>query len=86
MGATQDVYPGREGKGGRVSFKTATGKIVDFVSKHAGKVTAARVARYLEFGTSKMSAKPFMTPAFESSREAAFNHIVSKLREVLKLS
>ena len=86
VGATQDVYPGREGKPGRVRFKTATGKIVDFVSKHAGQVTAARVARFLEFGTGKMSAKPFMTPAWESTKETAFNHGVSKLREVLKLS
>jgi HK97 gp10 family phage protein len=86
VGATEAVYPGRAGKQGRVSFKTASGKLVDFVSKHAGQVTAARVARFLEFGTSKMSAKPFMTPAYESTKETAFNHVVAKLREVLKLN
>jgi HK97 gp10 family phage protein len=86
VGATEAVYPGREGKLGRVSFKTVTGRIVNFVSKHAGQVTAARVARYLEFGTSKMSAKPFMTPAFESTKETAFAHVVEKLREALRLT
>ncbi len=28
-------------------------------------------ARFVEFGTSKMSAKPFMRPAFEAKKEAA---------------
>jgi HK97 gp10 family phage protein len=86
VGPTTAVYPGREGAEGRVSFKTAGGKQVTFDSKHAGQVTASRVARFLEFGTSKMSAKPFMTAAFESAKESALAHMIAKMREILKLS
>ena len=32
-------------------------------------------ARFLEFGTSKMAAKPFMRPAFEAKKEAAVQAI-----------
>lgn len=32
-------------------------------------------ARFIEFGTSKMSAKPFMRPAFEAKKEAAVQAI-----------
>jgi phage protein, HK97 gp10 family len=86
IGPSTAAYPGREGKRGRVRFKTVTGKIVDFVSNRAGEVTAARVARFLEFGTSKMGKHAFMTQAFESSKDTALQHIIAKLREVLKLS
>lgn len=82
VGATQAVYPGREGKLGTVSFKTVTGRVVKFVSKTAGQVTASRVARFLEFGTSRMAKHPFITSAWESSRERAKQHVVDKLREM----
>jgi HK97 gp10 family phage protein len=36
-------------------------------------------AQYLEFGTSKMEAQPYMKPGFESSRDAALAHIKAKL-------
>jgi HK97 gp10 family phage protein len=85
VGATNEAYPNREGKLGRVSFKTITGKVVNFVSKHAGQVTAAKVARYLEFGTSRMSKHPFMTQAWEKSRQAALDRIIGKLKEKLHL-
>lgn len=89
VGATQAVYPGREGKLGTVSFKTVTGRVVKFVSKTAGQVTASRVARFLEFGTSRMAKHPFMTSAWEASRERARDHVIEKLRamcEKLKAS
>lgn len=37
--------------------------------------------RFLEFGTVKMPARPFMRPAFDARREDALN----KMREVLKV-
>jgi HK97 gp10 family phage protein len=37
----------------------------------------------LEFGTSKTAAKPWMRPAFESSKEAALQAFVNKLREII---
>ncbi len=81
VGPTTAVYPDRAGKPGQVTIKGKT-----FFSKHAGQVTAARVARFLEFGTSKMSKHPFLTQAFEGSKQTALDHIISKLKEVLKLS
>ena len=48
-------------------------------------LTAARVARYLELGTSKMSPHPFMTQSFLQSREAALQRVIEKLKKGLKL-
>lgn len=36
-------------------------------------------AAYVEFGTYKMGAQPYMGPGFESSRDAALQHIKDKL-------
>jgi HK97 gp10 family phage protein len=85
VGPSTAVYPGKEGKEGQVNFKTAGGKRVSFFSKTAGKVTAARVARFLEFGTRHAGKHPFMTQAWESSKEAALRHIVEKLKSILQL-
>lgn len=41
--------------------------------------------RFVEFGTSKMAAKPFMLPAFEHSKQRAAQAIINTLRdEILK--
>jgi HK97 gp10 family phage protein len=85
VGATDAAYPGREGSKGRVTLKTATGKVVSFISNKAGQVTAAMVARWLEFGTSKMSPHPFCTRAWESSKQAALDRMIAKLKEGLHL-
>jgi len=42
-------------------------------------------AQYVEFGTSKMSAQPYMKPGFESSKDAALAHIKSKLAAEMKV-
>ena len=85
IGATNDAYPGREGSKGKVNFKTITGKAVSFVSDHAGQVTAARVMRWLEFGTTKMSKHPFATQAWENTKETARDRIIAKLKQALHL-
>jgi len=43
--------------------------------KQAGRISVAAVARFLEFGTSKMAARPFITQAFESTKEACMQII-----------
>lgn len=37
--------------------------------------------RFVEFGTSKMPAKPFMRPAFEQSKEKAATEIIKTLKD-----
>jgi len=43
-------------------------------------VSAVTVARWLEFGTSKMSKKPFMTQSFESYKDDALNALIETLK------
>lgn len=45
--------------------------------------TAALVARFLEFGTKKMAANPFITRGWESSKHKAVDAIVESLEEDL---
>lgn len=46
--------------------------------------TAEMIARWLEFGTSKMAKKPFMTQALESTTAAATDAMVSSLRATIE--
>lgn len=41
-------------------------------AKKVGRISILSVVRFLEFGTSKMGKKPFMTQAFESGKSDAF--------------
>ncbi|EPY2286133.1 HK97-gp10 family putative phage morphogenesis protein [Clostridium sporogenes] len=41
--------------------------------------------KFLEFGTSKMKARPFMAPAYESKKEEAKEIIKQELRNALNL-
>lgn len=51
---------------------------------HPSKVTNDAFYWYfLEFGTSKMSARPFVRPSFERSHGAALNEMISTLRRRL---
>lgn len=85
VGPTKDPYPSRVGKLGTVTLKTGSGKLVSFLSAKAGQVTAALVAKFLEFGTSKMSKHPFLTQAYESSKQDALDRIIRKLKDGLNL-
>lgn len=58
----------KAGKGGRV--------------RNVGRIAVASVARYLEFGQ-RGHKYPFMTPAWESHKEAAMAAIISKLQDAL---
>lgn len=46
--------------------------------------TARLVAGWLEFGTSKRPKDPFMTAAWEESKEGALAEIIDDLRETLR--
>jgi HK97 gp10 family phage protein len=48
-----------------------------------GLVPVASVARFLEFGTSRMPPKPFMTQAFDSSKDALLVKIVEGIKSAL---
>lgn len=47
--------------------------------------TAAFLSKLLEFGSSRMSKKPFLTQAWETSKQKALDAIVGTLREKLGL-
>ena len=74
--AGRTYYPGR----GDASKGTATGK----VPKSGGRIPVASVARFLEFGTSRMPAKPFMRPAFNANAKRALDLITETIRGLLK--
>ena len=48
----------------------------------------ANYSAFLEYGTSKMEARPFMLPAFEKSKkpilDATFRRVVRKIEEIIK--
>lgn len=78
------IFIGPEGK---IDYpKSGGGYIVKMIknkAKQVGRVAVATVARYLEFGTSKMKKNPFMTRAFEKRKGAALEAIISTLRAVV---
>jgi hypothetical protein len=82
IGPSTAAYPNRDQKPRQVSFINRAGKRIAFM---ATKITAATVGRFLEYGTSKMAAHPWMTKAWEKSKQAALDHIIAKLKEQLKL-
>lgn len=53
-------------------------------ARKVGRIAVASVARFLEFGTSKMAKKPFMTQGFETSKQAALDKIIEGLSEAVK--
>lgn len=51
--------------------------------KKVGKIAVATIVRFFEFGTSKMSKKPFMTQAAEGGRQTALDEIIAALAEAV---
>jgi len=56
----------------------AQGKDTVIVAPHT------EYAQYVEFGTYKMAAQPYMKPGFEQSRQPAIDHIKAKLAAAIK--
>jgi HK97 gp10 family phage protein len=48
--------------------------------KYAKRGQDAYYWRFVEFGTAKMSAKPFLRPAFERKKEAAVGAIAARIK------
>lgn len=48
-----------------------------------GRVSVMSVVRFFEFGTVKMTAKPFMTQGFEGSQHKAVDAVADSLRETI---
>jgi HK97 gp10 family phage protein len=47
------------------------------------RISVEAVARFLEFGTSKMAKRPFMTQTFETKKGNALDAMIGKLRDWL---
>lgn len=77
---------GRNGKTTTyIAVKNLSGKQIAKFKGKSGKSGAKNPNdpyywRFVEFGTSKMPAKPFMRPAFEQSKNQAANEIIRTLR------
>lgn len=77
------------GPQGKVDYPNTGGGYREKMSKSGkkfsiGRIAVATVARFLEFGTSKMAKKPFMTQAYESGKTAALANVEESLRETLE--
>ena len=72
-------YPLEGLEGGYKSIKNKKGKVTKI-----GRIAVATVARFLEFGTSRMAKKPFMTSAFESTKQKSVDAMTEKLKELLQ--
>ncbi|PYG84810.1 HK97 gp10 family phage protein [Ruminiclostridium sufflavum DSM 19573] len=57
---------------------------VRYIEVGPGKDTNWR-AKFLEWGTSKMTARPFLQPAYEKNKKNIIEIIIQKLREALGL-
>lgn len=77
----------KNGKIGTViRVKTLTTKQIETFKVRSGKKGALNPKdpyywRFIEFGTSKMPAKPFLRPAFEQSKEKAVTEIIKTLKD-----
>jgi HK97 gp10 family phage protein len=52
-------------------------------SKVAGRIAVLTVARFLEYGTSKMKANPFITRSWETYKNACLVAIVNTLQQLV---
>lgn len=82
------AFIGPQGKMDYPEFMSGAYKIKRVGSKlrKVGRIAVASVARFLEFGTSKMSKKPFMTQAFESDKDKALEAVTNALKASLDLT
>lgn len=53
-------------------------------TRKVGRVSVVSVARFLEYGTVKEKKVPFMSQAFEATKEQALNQIIDAIKDALK--
>jgi HK97 gp10 family phage protein len=85
-GVSGSAFIGPQGKIDYSAFASGAYRIIRNAAgkvKKRGKIAVASVARFLEFGTSKMAKKPFMTQAFESHQSDALAAIVKGLTKAV---
>lgn len=78
IGATLDSKPQRHGANERYVVRPRNRRYPN-TGRHV--VTTAQVARLLEYGTEKMTAKPWAAPGFMASRQTALDTVVRELNE-----
>lgn len=75
------------GPAGKIDYPDTKGGYREKINRKGkkykvGRISVASVCRFLEFGTSKMAKRPFMTQTFEERKGSALDAIVAKLRDV----
>ena len=86
-GLAGTAYIGPKGKVDYPAYASGAYNIVRNAkgkAKKIGRVAVATVARFLEFGTSKMAKHPFMTQAFEAFKHAALDAMMRVLGEAVE--
>ena|SRR5271166_1421169 len=81
------AFIGPQGKIDYPMYASGAYKIVRNAKNKAikvGRIAVTTVARFLEFGTSKMGKKPFMTQAFDTRSAAALDNITASLAETVE--
>ena len=78
------AYIGPEGRIDYPKHGTYVERLIRGKIRKTGRVAVATVARFLEFGTTKMSARPFMTRSFISVTPAVMAAVVAELQAGLK--
>ena len=81
------VFVGPKGRVDYPKFASGAYKIIRNAkgkAKKVGRIAAVTVARFLEFGTSKMSKKPFLIPAFDSTQAQILSAMTQKLKEAVE--
>jgi|SRR5208282_753899 len=81
------AFIGPQGKVDYPSFASGAYKIIRSATgkaRRVGKIAVATIVRFLEFGTAKMSKKPFMTRAFEGHKDEALANITEALANAVE--
>ncbi len=73
------------GPNGRIDYPRAGGGYRKKGSRKVGRIPVISVVRYIEYGTSKMSANPFFTRAFEVAKTSALARVIVAIKQGLGL-
>ncbi|MDX1806541.1 MAG: HK97 gp10 family phage protein [Paenisporosarcina sp.] len=86
-GAIQELTPVRKGpSGGALKAAIVKGKVINGkIQIGPSQQGPAFRAHFLEFGTSKMPARPFIRPAFEQEKLTIEKIMAEEIRKGLKL-
>jgi HK97 gp10 family phage protein len=86
-GRAGTAFIGPQGKVDYPAYVSGAYNIVRNVkgkAKKVGKIAVATIVRFFEFGTAKMSKKPFMTQSFEVNKGRALDNIIESLNTTVQ--